>query len=68
MIEDYNNYVCPVPSAKEIIATELNDPAVANSPLVFPNSQIDRGLKNYLPVEGLRGPEGVERHVRPIYQ
>jgi spermidine/putrescine transport system substrate-binding protein len=26
VIEDYNNYVCPVPSSKGIIATELHDP------------------------------------------
>jgi len=35
-IEDYNAYVCPVPASKEIIATQLNDPTVANSPTVFP--------------------------------
>jgi spermidine/putrescine transport system substrate-binding protein len=40
LIEDYNNYVCPVPAAKSIIASQLKDPTVANSPTVFPNSQI----------------------------
>jgi spermidine/putrescine transport system substrate-binding protein len=40
LIEDYNNYVCPVPAAKNIIGNQLKDPTVANSPTVFPNSQI----------------------------
>ena len=54
VIEDYNNYVCPVPSSKGIIATELHDPAVANSPLVFPNSQMIARVEELLPVEGRR--------------
>ncbi|WP_022881203.1 polyamine ABC transporter substrate-binding protein [Gryllotalpicola ginsengisoli] len=38
VIEDYVNYVCPVPAAKEYILKTLDDPAVANSPLVFPST------------------------------
>jgi spermidine/putrescine transport system substrate-binding protein len=38
LIEDYNAYVCPVPSAKDIILNDLKDPAVANSPTVFPDA------------------------------
>ena len=63
VIEAYNNYVCPVPSSKGIIATELHDPAVANSPLVFPTRD-DRSVEELLPVEGRAGPEDVERHIR----
>lgn len=47
VIEDYNHYVCPVPAAKEIIATELKDPEVANSPLVFPDEQMQSLSRAY---------------------
>jgi spermidine/putrescine transport system substrate-binding protein len=46
-IEDYNHYVCPVPDSKKIIASKLHDPGVANSPLVFPDSQILSLSRNY---------------------
>lgn len=36
IVEDWVDYVCPVPLAREYIATVIDDPAVANSPLVFP--------------------------------
>jgi len=39
-IEDYNNYVCPVPSSQNIIKDQLHDPTVANSPTVFPTAQV----------------------------
>jgi spermidine/putrescine transport system substrate-binding protein len=35
-IEDYVNYICPVPAAKDYILNVIKDPDVANSPLVFP--------------------------------
>lgn len=37
MVEDWVNYVCPVPGAKEYILNTLDDKKVANSPLVFPD-------------------------------
>jgi spermidine/putrescine transport system substrate-binding protein len=46
-IEDYNNYVCPVPAAKPIIAKKLKDPAVANSPTVFPDAQMQSLSRTY---------------------
>ncbi len=47
MIEDWVNYLCPVPEAKSKIANALDDPSVANSPLVFPSAaDIDR-LRGY---------------------
>ena len=36
LIADWVWYVSPVPAAKRIVARELDDPAVAQSPLVFP--------------------------------
>jgi spermidine/putrescine transport system substrate-binding protein len=41
IVEDWVNYVCPVPEAKEYIATVLKDPDVAGSPLVFPEAGVD---------------------------
>jgi len=36
LVEDYVNYICPVPAAKDYILNVIKDPDVANSPLVFP--------------------------------
>ncbi len=36
MVEDYVNYICPVPEAQAYIKNQLKDPSVAESPLVFP--------------------------------
>jgi spermidine/putrescine transport system substrate-binding protein len=40
MVEAYVNYICPVPAARDYIAGELNDPQVADSPLVFPTKEM----------------------------
>jgi spermidine/putrescine transport system substrate-binding protein len=37
MIADWVQYISPVPSAQQIIAKQLGDPTVAESPLVFPS-------------------------------
>jgi spermidine/putrescine transport system substrate-binding protein len=37
IVEDYVDYVCPVPDAQQYILNVLKDPAVANSQLVFPS-------------------------------
>jgi spermidine/putrescine transport system substrate-binding protein len=47
IVEDWVNYVCPVPGAKAYIADTLKDPTVANSPLVFPSPSVDRESHNY---------------------
>jgi spermidine/putrescine transport system substrate-binding protein len=47
IVEDWVNYVCPVPSAKAYIDTVIKDPAVANSPLVFPEAAIDKLSHNF---------------------
>jgi spermidine/putrescine transport system substrate-binding protein len=40
-IADYVGYVCPVPAAQDIIRKDLNDPVVADSPTVFPTSEME---------------------------
>jgi spermidine/putrescine transport system substrate-binding protein len=47
LIEDWVWYLCPVPAAKEIIAKKLDDPTVANSPLVFPSKEMQSRFRNY---------------------
>ncbi|KHK97986.1 ABC transporter substrate-binding protein [Microbacterium mangrovi] len=47
MVEDWVNYVCPVPAAQEYILNELEDPAVAGSPLVFPDAAVDKQTHNF---------------------
>jgi spermidine/putrescine transport system substrate-binding protein len=39
-VAEWVNYITPVPDARSVIATDLHDPSVANSPLVFPTSGI----------------------------
>jgi spermidine/putrescine transport system substrate-binding protein len=40
IVEDWVNYVCPVPKAQAVVAGQLQDKAVADSPLVFPSAKI----------------------------
>jgi spermidine/putrescine transport system substrate-binding protein len=47
VITDYIGYVSPVPAAQEIILNEIDDPTVANSPLVFPTDEIAARAKAY---------------------
>ncbi|HEX5194529.1 MAG TPA: spermidine/putrescine ABC transporter substrate-binding protein [Solirubrobacteraceae bacterium] len=47
IVEDWVNYVCPVPKAQQYVDKVLQDPAVANSPLVFPPKEIYRRSHNY---------------------
>lgn len=39
-IEDYVNYICPVPAAKDYIANTIKDTDVSDSPLVFPSDDM----------------------------
>jgi spermidine/putrescine transport system substrate-binding protein len=45
VIEDYNNYVCPVPAAQDILKKQ--DPPVGNSPTVFPTADMVSKTKAY---------------------
>lgn len=47
IVEDWVNYVCPVPEAQQYIKDILKDPGVANSPLVFPPASIDSHSYTY---------------------
>ncbi|HYW77062.1 MAG TPA: spermidine/putrescine ABC transporter substrate-binding protein, partial [Gammaproteobacteria bacterium] len=47
MVEDYVNYICPVPAAQDYIRNQLKDPTVADSPLVFPTKEMESRIRNY---------------------
>ncbi len=47
MIEDWVNYICPVPAAQPVIRNQLDDPAVADSPLIFPPPSMLKRLHEY---------------------
>jgi spermidine/putrescine transport system substrate-binding protein len=53
MIEDWVNYLCPVPAAQPKIANGLDDPSVANSPLVFPSAADMSRLRGYYDFKGI---------------
>jgi spermidine/putrescine transport system substrate-binding protein len=67
LIEDYNAYVCPVPAAKEIIATDLKDPTVANSPTVFPDAEMVARSKPYYQFTGAEDLDQWNNTFEPIY-
>jgi spermidine/putrescine transport system substrate-binding protein len=47
IVEDWVNYVCPVPGAQKYVAEVLKDKTVAESPLVFPPEEIYAKSHNY---------------------
>ncbi len=46
-VADWVNYVCPVPAARQVIAKQIDDPDVANSPLVFPTAAMRAKARQY---------------------
>lgn len=68
LIADWVNYICPVPAAKPIIADQLDDPTVANSPLVFPSEKELKRLKEYPVTETLKTHEEWVGLFNPIIQ
>lgn len=68
LIADWVNYICPVPAAKPIIANQLDDPTVANSPLVFPSEAELSRLKEYPVTETLKTHEQWVGLFDPIIQ
>jgi len=68
MVEDWVNYVCPVPAAKEYILKELDDPAVANSPLVFPSPSVDAKSHNFYVFKNYDEYEEWNKVFNPVIQ
>jgi spermidine/putrescine transport system substrate-binding protein len=68
MIEDWVNYLCPVPAAKGLIANKLNDPSVADSQLVFPSPSTNRRLRDYYDFRGIDDHDEWTSIFQPVYQ
>ena len=67
-ISDWVNYVSPVPDAKPIIADQLDDPTVADSPLVFPSEAITKQLHDYYDFKSVGDHEEWTSIFDPIIQ
>jgi spermidine/putrescine transport system substrate-binding protein len=57
-----------VPAAQEIIKTQLDDPAVANSPLVFPDAAMDQKARGYYVFQGTQDLDEWNSIFEPIIQ
>ena len=68
MIEDWVNYLCPVPDAQRVIATSIDDPGVADSPLVFPTPALTRRFRQYYDFTGVEDHEEYTSIFDPIIQ
>lgn len=68
LIDDWVNYVSPVPAAKPIVAGQLDDPAVANSPLVFPTEAELARLSEYPVTETIESHDKWTALFDPIIQ
>jgi spermidine/putrescine transport system substrate-binding protein len=68
MIEDWVWYLCPVPAAKQVIATQLDDPTVANSPLVFPPASMRSRFRAYYDFKNVDDRQEYNSIFDPIIQ
>jgi spermidine/putrescine transport system substrate-binding protein len=68
MIEDWVWYLCPVPDAQRVIATKLDDPAVANSPLVFPTKSEQSRFRDYYTFKNVEDHDEYTSIFDPIIQ
>jgi spermidine/putrescine transport system substrate-binding protein len=66
-IADWVWYITPVPEAEEIIRSDLEDPTVANSPLVFPTEDMYARLRHYRDLD-TQEEEQWNSLFAPIYQ
>ena len=68
MIEDWVNYLCPVPDAQHVIATSIDDPGVADSPLIFPTPALTRRFRQYYDFTGVEAHQEYTSIFDPIIQ
>ncbi len=67
-ITDWVEYVSPVPDAKPIVAGQLDDPAVANSELVFPSKATTDKFVDYYTFKGVDDHDEYTSTFDPIIQ
>ncbi|GAN81728.1 polyamine ABC transporter substrate-binding protein [Acidocella aminolytica] len=68
VIEDYINYICPVPAAKDYILNVIKDPDVANSPLVFPSASELAKVHEFYPFKSYGDYQTWNNTFNPIIQ
>jgi spermidine/putrescine transport system substrate-binding protein len=68
MIEDWVNYLCPVPAARQLIQNKLDDPSVADSQLVFPSPSTTGRLRDYYDFRGIDDHDEWTSIFQPVYQ
>jgi spermidine/putrescine transport system substrate-binding protein len=67
MMADFIWYVTPVPSAKDIVLNQLKDPAVGNSPLIFPSTQDLAQAKQYKVFKSTQEEDDWNSVWQPVY-
>lgn len=65
-IADWVWYITPVPGAKPIIANRLDDPTVADSPLVFPTPSMTTQMKDYYDFRDFQDEQAWNDTFQPI--
>lgn len=68
LMADYIWYVTPVPAAKDIVLNDLNDPTVANSPLIFPDEAMIKQTHQYYDFKGQQDHTEWNNIFEPIIQ
>jgi spermidine/putrescine transport system substrate-binding protein len=68
LLADYIWYVTPVPAAKDIILNKLHDPAVAKSPLIFPDKEMISNTHQYYVFQGQEDLQEWNSIFQPIIQ
>lgn len=63
VIEEYVNYICPVPAAKDVI-----DPSLADSPLIFPTEEDLAKTRTYYDFKTPEEQQEWNALFQPIYQ
>lgn len=64
---DFIWYVSPVPAAKQVVATKIDDPTVANSALVFPTADDLAQAKGYKVFESPEEKDQWDAIWQPVY-
>lgn len=68
IIEDWVNYISPVPDAQQVIVEDLDDPKVGNSPLVFPTPEMESRFRQYYTFKGVEDHDEYASIFDPIVQ
>jgi spermidine/putrescine transport system substrate-binding protein len=68
LMADYIWYVTPVPAAQDIVRSQLQDPTVANSPLIFPTEAMIKETHQYYTYKGQQDHTEWNQIFEPIIQ